>query len=224
MIHPYGQIIHLRQPISGRSEVPSSGCFTYKRFDFAHFLEHCPERVEEHFDIVYYLSQHILQKPVLEHSHTFGDARTALADLKTNPHSGVHMFSKVDGEKLPMGRVPREMFPGPLLSKWDTYVVAGGHGGLGLNVMQWLVDHGARHVTILTRRRCPPPAALKAMRALQQRGIGVGNAVCDITSGDSCLWTLQGIQRSSTVAGIIQAAGVVKVRCRFNRADIVTGN
>jgi 1-acyl-sn-glycerol-3-phosphate acyltransferase len=56
----------------------------------------------------------------------------------------------------------------PICRPDATYVISGGLGGLGLAVARWLVDCGARHLVLMSRRGMPIPenqAALDALRA-----------------------------------------------------------
>ncbi|OIW30530.1 ketoacyl-synt-domain-containing protein [Coniochaeta ligniaria NRRL 30616] len=198
MVRLYGQVIHL----TNSQSTPSH-------------RDHCPDLLAEHFDIVYGWSQSTIQEPVLKQSYSFGDVRTAFKDLKTSPFSGVRMIRKVDKEKLPFGRIPRETYPAPLLSWKATYVVAGGFGGLGLDVIQWLADHGARHVTILSRSRDHGPATEKHLQGLLTRGLQRGGLrlvarTVDICCWDSCSAVIKSIEDGHPIGGIIQAAAVIK--------------
>ena len=228
MVRPYGQVIHLAQ--RGATSVavaPGNGCFQLKMFDFGMLMEHCPERVAEHFDIVCDLSRSRIQEPVLQRSYTFGAVRAAFKDLRSNPFSGVRMLRRVSEKKktngecklrterteiLPFAKTPRQVYPVAQLPWFATYIVAGGLGGLGLDVVKWLTDHGARHVTILSRSRNHGKTSQDHIDALRQRGIQIAVMEVDICDSDSVAAVFKGISAHTTIAGIIQAAAVIKVR------------
>lgn len=204
MVRPFGTIIHLVNSRSAQSsrDVPNTGCFQLKLFDFATFMERCPERVAEHCELVYWLSGSTIPGPFREQSYYFADVRTAFKDMEGSLHSWASRFRNTDYALLPFGRTPREQFPAPRLSYALTYVVAGGLGGLGKNVVQWLTDHGARHVVILTRK--------KISQSVETKGIRTTVVQADICDWDACSKVFKNLQRKFCVGGIIQAAAVVK--------------
>ncbi|EUC31174.1 hypothetical protein COCCADRAFT_6898 [Bipolaris zeicola 26-R-13] len=62
-----------------------------------------------------------------------------------------------------------------------TYVISGGFGGLGLEIIRWLVQAGAKNL-IVPSRRGPSDEASKALVAeLQGNGIQIATPSCDIT-------------------------------------------
>ena len=89
-----------------------------------------------------------------------------------------------------------------------TYLVTGGLGGIGLLVVRWLIEHGAGHVVIASRRGGAGQEAL--LDELRSGATGVTAVACD--SGDRAalarLWSdvLPGLP---PLRGIIHAAGVL---------------
>jgi acyl transferase domain-containing protein len=74
-----------------------------------------------------------------------------------------------------------------------TYLVTGGLGGIGLELIRWLADHGARHLTLFGRRPLPDRASwdtllpgtedhlrTSAVRALEDRGVTVRVVAGDV--------------------------------------------
>jgi acyl transferase domain-containing protein len=101
-------------------------------------------------------------------------------------------------------------------SKLDTdamYVVSGGLGGLGLDVLKWLADHGAKHLTVLSRSGPSKHGrAAELLKDLRERGVDVVVDTVDICDEEACYQVIEEIQMERPVKGIIQAAAVVKVR------------
>ncbi len=89
------------------------------------------------------------------------------------------------------------------------YLVTGGLGGLGLVVAGWLVEHGARHVTLVGRSR-PNADAAAAIAAMEAAGATVHVAQADIA-------TAAGVQHALATAagdgvplrGVVHTAGVL---------------
>jgi acyl transferase domain-containing protein/NADPH:quinone reductase-like Zn-dependent oxidoreductase len=223
MLKPYGQAIHLTYPGVKAVDVPGTGCFQLKTFDFSTLMKHCPERVAEHFNIVRNLSRSSIQAPVLEKRYAFAAISGAFKDLSSNPLSGVRVLYRVATEKpahvdhklrteeteiLPFAKIPRQVYPEARLLWYATYIVAGGLGGLGLDVVKWLADHGAGNITIFSRSRDHGQTTQDYLLAVERRGVKIRIMEVDICDWESCS---AAIRAQSQIGGIIHAAAVVKV-------------
>jgi acyl transferase domain-containing protein/acyl carrier protein len=102
-----------------------------------------------------------------------GDPETLAATLvealdATDPEDqtawrdGRRLAARLLHAPAPPGRATR--FPGD-----RTFLVTGGFGGLGLVVARWLVEHGARNIALLGRRRYPEAEGVRAIEALGAR-------------------------------------------------------
>jgi phthiocerol/phenolphthiocerol synthesis type-I polyketide synthase C len=90
----------------------------------------------------------------------------------------------------------------------QTYVITGGLGALGLAVVTWMVEHGARHIALLGRSE-PSAAARATLTALEQRGVSVAVVQADVAQRDQVSKALAQIDRTMpAVSGIIHAAGI----------------
>ncbi|TCW78931.1 beta-ketoacyl synthase [Burkholderia sp. SRS-46] len=74
--------------------------------------------------------------------------------------------------------------PGPLvLDSHGAYLVVGGTGGLGFASARWMVERGARHVTLASRSGILMGAALdEAVRWRDTLGVTVDVVACDVTN------------------------------------------
>ncbi len=90
-----------------------------------------------------------------------------------------------------------------------SYLISGGLAGLGLQVARWLVQRGARHLVLVSRRGVTPEAepVLASLRAL---GATVRTAAVDVSDARA-LEALIGEVRSSDapLRGVVHAAGVL---------------
>jgi len=105
------------------------------------------------------------------------------------------------------------------------YLITGGLGDLGLVVARWLVDHGARHLVLLSRTGLPgrdswdatpadsPVAArIAAVRALEEHGVEVVTAgvdVADAAALRACLAEVTGAAGRPPIRGVVHAAATV---------------
>lgn len=214
MIKPYGQVVHLAIPGAALApEFPAARhCFQFNTFDFGGLLERSPAQVAEYYEVNRHLEGSHRYHPVLVNPYTFGNVQAAFKDIKAHPSNGVCVLRKSPDEMLSLVRVPRDSYLAPRLSWSSTYVVAGGLGGLGLDVIKWLVDHGARHVTILSRSTNHGQTAQNHLNSLRERGVQITVIAVDICDWDSCSDAFRSISSDHTIAGVIQAAAVIKVR------------
>ena len=98
-----------------------------------------------------YVEKGILKPPPTE-EFTLKDIGKAIRKLSAAKHIGkiILQFHQQDGSLLPSCRqipyVPQCLFLGDA-----SYVLLGGTGGLGLSIANWMVEHGARHLLLLSR-------------------------------------------------------------------------
>jgi myxalamid-type polyketide synthase MxaB len=91
-----------------------------------------------------------------------------------------------------------------------TYLVTGGMGGLGLEMAQWLVDLGARHLVLMSRRG-PGDEAAPHLRRMAEAGARVECVAADVTaSPDELKSVLAGVTAPMPpLRGVVHAAGVI---------------
>ncbi|NES81103.1 MAG: SDR family NAD(P)-dependent oxidoreductase [Moorea sp. SIO2B7] len=90
-----------------------------------------------------------------------------------------------------------------------SYLITGGLGALGLEVAQWMVKEGAKHI-VLTGRRSPNKTAQKIIEELEAAGASVSVLLGDISTQESVIKILEGISASlPPLKGVIHAAGVL---------------
>ncbi|MCI0580809.1 MAG: type I polyketide synthase, partial [Chloroflexi bacterium] len=92
----------------------------------------------------------------------------------------------------------------------STYLVAGGFGGLGLLVAEWLVAKGARHLLLAGRSGAVGPAE-ERVAALRQQGVRVLAVQADIAQEADVLDLLQqAADHLPPIRGIVHVAGIVQ--------------
>lgn len=97
-----------------------------------------------------------------------------------------------------------------------TYVVSGGFGGLGLEIIRWMVERGARNL-IVPSRRGPADEASKGLVAdLHSNGVRIVTPSCDITDKKALEEVISStISTMPPVRGCIQASAVLSVSFSF---------
>ncbi|KNG44310.1 6-methylsalicylic acid synthase [Stemphylium lycopersici] len=102
-----------------------------------------------------------------------------------------------------------------------TYIITGGLGDLGLEVLEFLVDRGARRIVVVSRRPLPPRKAWSAatgpmaviltrIQRLEIKGATIHALPLDISSRSASVELLGALERLSLprVLGVIHAAAV----------------
>lgn len=132
-----------------------------------------------------------------------------LAEL-AEPDGETHLAYR-GGERYAQRLVRRSRpQPGqPKVRADGTYLITGGTGGLGLTVARWLVDLGARHL-VLTSRRGASEAAREEIRALEARGTEVKGAAVDVADEPAMRALFaEVVAFMPPLRGVVNAAGIV---------------
>ncbi|MFM7184138.1 MAG: SDR family NAD(P)-dependent oxidoreductase [Planctomycetota bacterium] len=120
---------------------------------------------------------------------------------------------------------PRAAETGELAIREDgTYLIAGGTGGLGRQVARWLVDRGARHLVLTSRRGASTAAARKAVADLEAAGASVEVATVDVSDAEGMAAVFAKIRSGGfPLRGIVHAAGSTGVKpvARMSADDLL---
>lgn len=128
------------------------------------------------------------------------------------------------GRLRPLSRDQRHSSTRTLLPKPEgTYVVTGGFGDLGVEVLDFLVEKGARRIVVISRSLLPPrrkwrtasgktAVAIQKIQQLEKSGATIHSVSLDIGAADAHEQLLSVLDRLSLppVLGVIHAAGVLE--------------
>ncbi|MEL6385649.1 MAG: SDR family NAD(P)-dependent oxidoreductase, partial [Cyanobacteria bacterium J06626_18] len=90
-----------------------------------------------------------------------------------------------------------------------TYLITGGTGGLGLQVADWMIGCGARHLVLVSRRN-PTAEVQEQIRGLTSQGVTVETVQADVSDRQALTSVLYRIAASPyPLRGIVHAAGVL---------------
>ncbi|KAI1374835.1 hypothetical protein F4677DRAFT_425067 [Hypoxylon crocopeplum] len=92
------------------------------------------------------------------------------------------------------------------------YLVAGGFGGLGRAILQWLVDRGARNLLVLSRSGPSSQAAADLVARFREQGVCVVAPCCDAASSSALSAALKSAydQVKAPIKGCINASMVLQ--------------
>lgn len=99
--------------------------------------------------------------------------------------------------------------PNKLIRAEGLYLITGGLGGLGLCVANWLVQHGARHLALMSRSGASETTET-AVESLRNAGAEVTILKTDVSIAEELAAALNIIeQMDAPLTGVIHAAGVL---------------
>ncbi|WP_208341233.1 type I polyketide synthase [Aetokthonos hydrillicola] len=141
-------------------------------------------------------------KPLPQKIFSFTDMLDAFRYMQQAKHIGKIVIS----QQSATATISQE----PLtLSQDGTYLITGGLGGLGLLTANWLVEHGAKHL-VLVSRSSPNPIVTNQLKQLEQAGAQIVVLSADISQLEQVNYVLETIENSlPTLRGIIHAAGLL---------------
>lgn len=92
-----------------------------------------------------------------------------------------------------------------------TYLISGGLGGFGLATARWMIQHGARHLVLASRRGAGSSEAQQAVAALRETGSQVLVAQVDVSQEQQVRQLVTTIRASAPpLRGIVHAAMVLE--------------
>ena len=110
-----------------------------------------------------------------------------------------------------IGKIVLQLSPNPTdarpftIDPNGTYLITGGTGGIGLKLVQWLVEQGAKHLLLLSRRP-PSTDAQSDLASLNNQGVQITHHLTDLTNPTDLLPHLS---TSLPLKGIFHLAGTL---------------
>lgn len=105
------------------------------------------------------------------------------------------------------------------LSMDKSYLVIGGLGGLGLELVQWLVTRGARYLVVNSRRGISTPLQQWTIGRLEAEGVSVTISQADCTQEEGAKSLIDLANSIAPLGGIFNSAVVYK-DCLFTDATV----
>ncbi|KAJ2985763.1 hypothetical protein NUW58_g5359 [Xylaria curta] len=142
--------------------------------------------------------------------------------LRTYPISQMetafrHMQAGNNIGKIVLTLDPSDIVPTWLRPKYscsfgadETYVIAGGLGGLGRSAARWMSQQGAKHLILLSRSGPKSSAAYELLTELQAAGTHVRTPRCDVSSPESLATVLSQCSDMPPIKGCLQATMVLQ--------------
>ncbi|KAI1498194.1 putative polyketide synthase [Biscogniauxia marginata] len=181
---------------------------TFSAMDGGHMYEKRPEFVVRALQEILDLVGQGLLKPVYPvTTYSMTHIQEVFSLMAARKHVG-KLVLVADEETLVQATRPK---PAPLrLHREGTYVIGGGLGDIGIKASRFLVEKGAGHIVVLTRRNVDAQRRMSLEDAISKLGGTLHIVQCDITDKNSMLAAAQKITGLPPVRGIIQSALVLR--------------
>ncbi|WP_263360185.1 SDR family NAD(P)-dependent oxidoreductase, partial [Acidicapsa ligni] len=119
--------------------------------------------------------------------------------------------------KISVCRIPLNTNTDPVATDPKaTYLITGGCGGLGLHFAEWLINRGARHL-ILSSRRGASSSARERIEALKISGAEIQIASVDVSDYEALGSLLRSIPSATPLKGVLHAAGSIADNALINQ-------
>ncbi|MEM9455501.1 MAG: amino acid adenylation domain-containing protein [Myxococcota bacterium] len=189
--------------------LPFKKSLSYIAVDLAGRLEARPQACARLFGQIIGLAAEGAIHPLEREVFDIAQASQGFARMARAAHIGKIVVTV--GDTQPAAAVPVvPAAPSASIRADRCYLVTGGLGALGLEVADWLVSRGARHLALLGRRS-PSAAAQARIDALTEAGARVHVCAADVSQRDQLAAALARLaELAPPLAGVIHAAGLLR--------------
>ncbi|TVY91443.1 Reducing polyketide synthase [Lachnellula willkommii] len=140
-------------------------------------------------------------------TYSIAQVQDALRHMQSGKHIGKLVVVPHDNDVVPVVRLRK---PVAKFTSEATYVISGGFGGLGQEIIRWMVDQGARNLIVTSRRGAVEESAKKLVVDLQDGGVKIATPACDITDKKALQNIISScLSQMPPVRGCIQASTIL---------------
>ena len=181
---------------------------SYFAIDADQLLSHEPELSAALFHEVMGLFRQGAFRPLGHSVFQAADVGSAFRFMQQSRHIGKIIVS-LEREIVPH-QADRIRSPMPAFRPEASYLITGGVGGFGLETAKWMVEHGARHLYLMSRRGVVSEQAEQDIASMRAQGVTVEVTQCDVCDA----LALQQVVRTALegphkLRGVIHAAMVL---------------
>jgi len=153
---------------------------------------------------------HLVSVPQPVHVYPLAELKSALRYMQGGKSNGkvvIEMRNSDEIMVLPSRR------PTYLFDSNATYVIAGGLGGLGRSIVEWMADRKARYFCLLSRSGSSSNHAAKDfIQKMKAGGVHILAPRCDITKGKEVEAAIkEAVQTMPSIKGCFQGSMILKV-------------
>ena len=172
-----------------------------RSFDIIKYLE--SERGRDEIQKNY---QSCTQPSIPSIQYSLADYSDAIRNARDKPYSTTlsHAIGHQKVEHVPIYN-PQS----PLFSPTANYILIGGLGGLGRFICTWMVEHGAKHLNVISRSGLTTPEAQATHATLTSMGASLSVFAADACDRPTMRSILSTIRSKAPIKGIINLAMIL---------------
>ncbi|KAJ2993259.1 hypothetical protein NUW58_g1893 [Xylaria curta] len=212
-IAPYGRFIEIgKADIMSNSSLPM-GSFarnvTFSAVDLVHLSQSDEELTARLLKSALGLLGQGAQHPSPLHVYPVTKVEDAFRFLQSGKNSGRIVIGIDAADVVPQLVLERKTWT---FDPQAAYLIAGGFGGLGRAIIEWMVDREARHLVVLSRSGPVSEAAIELVSNLEAQGVTVIAPKCDVSSVSSLTAVLSECEARAMppIKGCVNAAMVLQ--------------
>ncbi|MGK5534308.1 SDR family NAD(P)-dependent oxidoreductase, partial [Streptomyces sp. URMC 129] len=208
LVRPHGRFVELgKRDFLTDTPLPSAPFDRNLAFfgvDVSALLDHVPDLADAHLKAITEAVRHGTYRPLPHRAYPAHRIEEAFACLQHSRHVGKVVVTFDEG--VPLRRPPVPPRPDPDAA----YLITGGLGGLGAATARHLVDRGARHLVLLSRRGPAAPEAPGLLADLRAAGAQVRAYAADAADRKALRAILADLDATGRrLAGVVHAAMVL---------------
>jgi acyl transferase domain-containing protein/acyl carrier protein len=216
LLAPFGRMIELgKRDFYENSRLglrPLRNNVSYFGLDADQLMAHRPQAVQKVFRELMQLFQDSVLHPLPYRTFAPDNIETAFRHMQASRHIGKIVVRFPPGfagdERTQAEHIPRATLA---LRADATYLVTGGLSGFGLRTAWWLIERGARHLALLSRRGGSTPEAREALVQMEARGVTARAFACDVADSNALGAVLSQIEADlPPLSGVVHAAMVIE--------------
>ncbi|PNP48840.1 hypothetical protein THARTR1_10285 [Trichoderma harzianum] len=147
-------------------------------------------------------------RPVMITALPISEMEAAFRLIQAGKHMGKIILTVSEDQKVKI--LPARPALAPLQAD-ATYIIVGGLGGLGKQIISWMADRGAKNIVTISRSGQLDTTAQSLIAKLKETGVFVSVKRCDITSDIQVQQIVQDIlSEMPPIRGVIQSAMVLQ--------------
>lgn len=136
--------------------------------------------------------------------YPISDMEKAMRQMQVESHTGKLVLVPGTHDQVSVLSRPRAL---RLEQADSTYLVTGGLGGIGRAITLWMIDRGAKHILITSRRGLSDPEAAQLLQSARSKGCNIQIRSCDISNEDSFVKLLgECADKMPPIRGVVQGA------------------
>lgn len=137
-------------------------------------------------------------------TYPLSEMEKAMRRMQSGSHTGKLVLLAGTEDQVKVVSRPRELH---LDSSESTYLVTGGLGGIGRAIVLWMIERGAQHILITSRKGSSDPEATQLLDKARSDGCDLQIRSCDISNETSFIKLLADCAATMPpIKGVIQGA------------------